>query len=163
MVLLLSSRVSYFSSSASCPRSSIGESVSVTVRLLSSRVSNLFSSFSSASLASTVPLSALELDEVVFSGAASPNRMDEIRELTEAFLELTETRELAEALADALGGKISSSSSETASRLVSTLELTDVSLAGVEDPKMREDILELMDALAAGASGAVSESSLSWV
>lgn len=97
--------------------------------------------------------SILELVDGGFEEDDPPKSMEEMRELTEAFLELAEGLVLETS---------ASSSSETASKLA--LSGASVSAGvGVEVPKISEEILELIEALAEAAFGAASASSLSWV
>lgn len=160
--VLLSATAASFSL-LSWPKSESGERVSVTVLFLKTRVS--YSWVDAPELAdarfelvfafvSSAASSIFELVDGDLGDEESPNSMAEMRELTEAFLELAEGLPFWETSA--------SSSSDTESKL----PLSGVSASAgvvVEDPNISDEIRELIEALADGAFGASSASSLSWV
>ena len=134
LVLLLKTRVSY--SSADVPE------------LADARFELVFAFVSSAAS------SILELVDGDLGDEESPNSIAEMRELTEAFLELAETFPFWETSA--------SSSSDTESRL--TLSGVSASTGvGVDAPNISDEIRELIEALADVAFGASSASSVIWV
>lgn len=163
--VLLSAAAASFSSS-SCPNSESGERVSVTVLFLKTRVS--YSSVDVPELAdarfelvsafvSSAASSIFELVDGDLGDEESPNSMAEMRELTEAFLEL------AEGLPDAFWETSASSSSDTESKLTLSGVSASAGVGVAEAPNIRDEIRELIEALAAVTFGASSASSVSWV
>ena len=103
---------------------------------------------------SSAASSIFELVDGDLGDEESPNNMEEIRELTEAFFEL------AEGLPAGFWETSASSSSDTESKLT----LSGVSAwagVGVEAPNISDEIRELIEALVDVAFGATSASSLS--
>ena len=106
-------------------------------------------------MASSAASSVFELVDVDLGEEEPPNSMAEMRELTEAFLEL------AEGLADAFWETSASSSSDTESKLTPRSGVSASAGVGVEAPNISDEMRELIEALA--GVGASSASSLSWV